>query len=261
MRSVRVIPILTVLFVAAQAHAQPMPAIVAHAQRYVEKQPTFERRVGLAELLRAHGFKEAGVEELAKLAKSLAADDPRAAELQEFLCWRMLPAAPAQRDAFRQQVAKLRALQPSNPWVPVWELYLHSGEGDRNAFLNAASKLPARSPERFPALLGENTQRELLQELGLTRVQAGVEVIAGRSFDALHALRDLDRAITREADFLRSAKRDADADRLVQVGDRYRLAYDRASRHLVERLFALHLRNANKERDALLTKANSLPIL
>jgi hypothetical protein len=238
--------------------AQTPPA-VTRAARWVEKNPTAERRIGLAEVQRAHGFKQAGLDELRSAAA--IANQERAAEIQEAICWRMLPITAGEREAFRQQVARLKSLQPTNAWAPVWELYLVVGEPNRAAILPAIQKLPAVAPERFPIAAAEKAHLALLEELGQGRVQAGVDVIAARNYEPLHALRDLDRALTREADFLQESRRDADAKQILAVRDRYRQAYRKAARHLVEKLFALHLAGQTKDRDALLAKAKTVPYL
>lgn len=250
---------LVVTFCATFAPAQSLPPLVAHAIRHVEKNPTLERRIGLAELQRAHGHSQAGLATLEEAARSLPPDDPRAASVQELLCWRSLPVAPAHYHTIDRHVASLKALQPANAWVPVWERYLAASRSNRTAIADIPASLS--QPARFPTALAEKAHLELLKELGLSRLQAGVEVIAARTYEPLHALRSLDRALTREADFLQHSQRDEDAKRVVAFRDRLRKAYLHAAQHVVERLFALHLAGDAEARDALVVKAKGLPYL
>ncbi len=228
--------------------------IVPAAAQWVDKNSNFEGRLGLAEIQRVHSSTRAGIDALQKI-------DGRTAQVQELLCWRMLPVAPVQRDEFRQQLNKLKTLDPQNRWVPVWELYLLATESNRAPFAAAILQARAPAPERFPAANAESAHLALLRELGVPRVQAGMEVISARTYEPLHALRDLDRAMTREAEFADSSDRNVDAKRIRARRDEYRRAYLQAAQHLVEKLFALRLLGATAERDALLAKAKALPYL
>lgn len=250
--SMRTIAISTILLLSVSV-AQASDALVARATKFVDKHPSVTNRVGLAEIQRTNGMKQAAIDELQKL--------PKNAEVLELLCWRSLPVAAKERDAFRKLVAQLKEAQPANPWVAIFELCVIADDADRRTFQAAIEKAPASVPTRFPIAMAESAHRELLQELGHSRVQAGMEVITGRGFEALHALRDLDRAMTREAEALRDARNDALADRVLTLRNRFREAYRRASSHLVEGLFALNLNGETKERDALLAKAKALPYL
>src|SRR5262249_34783894 len=122
-------------------------------------------------------------------------------------------------------------------------------------------KSPAAAPDRFPLALAERAHRDLLEEIGWSPLRAGMAVVSARAYEPLHALRDLDRALTREADFLASCGRDADSQTLLHARDNCRHAYDLSARHLVEKLFALNLLGQTKERDALLARAKTLPYL
>jgi uncharacterized protein YfaS (alpha-2-macroglobulin family) len=249
----RLTSVVIALFAAGPLCAQT-PPIVPAAVQWIEKHPTLEGRLGLAEIERVHNSRRAGMDALQRIAG-------RPAEVQELLCWRMLPVAPVERDAFSQQLGKLKAHDPQNRWLPVWELYLLATESNRAPFAAAVLQAPASTPERFPAASAESAHLELLRGLGVPRVQAGVEVISARNYEPLHALRDLDRAMTREAEFADSGDRKADAKRIRALRDEYRRAYLRAAKHLVEKLFALRLLGATGERDALLAKAKALPYL
>jgi len=247
MTSARLIGCFALLIAASPSFAEPMP-LIAFAERHVAKQSTWERRLGLAELRRANGV------------KAVASDDADAGPL-ELACWRMLPVMPAQREAFRQNAAKLKVAQPNNAWVAVWELYLLAGESDRAALLAAIERMPQALPERFPGKVGEQAHLGLLQELGTPRVRAALQVIAARNHEPLHALRDLDRALSREADFHFAANRPKDAKAIVQVRDRLRQSYCDAAKHLVEKLFAFHLLGDAKKRDELLASSQGLVYL
>ena len=63
------------------------------------------------------------------------------------------------------------------------------------------------------------------------------------------------KALTREAEFADGAGRLAEAKRIRARRDDYRRAYLTASKHLVEKLFALRLSGAAKERDTLLAQS------
>ncbi len=244
---------------ASVAHAQS--PLVTRATLYVGKNPSTQRLMGLAEILRVHASSQAGLDNLQKAVADLPVTFEQAAELQEFVCWRMQPVPPARRDAFRQEVAKLKKVAPKNPWLFVWELQLLAGDNNRSGLLAAIEGAPIAGPTQFPSGLAEKCHLELLQVLGMPRAQAGVEIVSARNHEPLHALRDLDRALTREADYLRESQRNADATRVLQVRNHFRTAYVRAARHLVEKLFAFHLAGQTKDRDNLLAKAKSLPYL
>jgi alpha-2-macroglobulin len=231
---------------------------LARAQRLAEQKPAAARWLGLAEMKRAAGQRQPA---LADLARAVAGAGPgaRAAELRQLRCWRMLPLIEPHRADFRKEVAELKAAGEATPWRPVYEVYLAALERDRAALLAAVERLPARLPDRFPG--AEQAHLELLQELGQPRNQAALEVLGARSYEPLHALRDLDRALTREAEFLTSQGRTADAQKLTGGRDRLRMAYLAASRHVIERLFALRLLGRLDERDALLARVKAVPYL
>ena len=76
-----------------------------------------------------------------------------------------------------------------------------------------------------------------------------------------HALRDLDRYLTREVEFLKGTNQLSDAQTLTNCRDRLRQAYLQASTHMVERLFALNLQGQIQERNQLLANAGKLKYL
>src|SRR5262249_33795247 len=146
-----------------------------------------------------------------------------AAQLLELTLWRMLPLAPAGRKDFALVVEKLRDAAPQSPWLRLGEMLLALEDGDRAALLAAANDPPV--PTEFPTRLAEGAHEVLLVTAGVQRARAGLEVLAARRHEALYALRDLDRGLTREAAFFRGAGRVEDADRLLRTRDALRRAY------------------------------------
>ena len=235
----------------------PTPNLVARAAQLVADKPTVVHHIGLAEIYRADGNKRLGLEELRKAVKL----EPDHVWLQEHLCWRMLPFAPNEREDFRAEVARLKKMEPDNAWAFVWELYLLTRDSDRVALMAALAKPPEQMPTWYPIDTPELVHKGFLRELRVSGVAAGIEVIAARNYEPLYVLRDLDRALTREADYLDDANRKADTKIARKVRDDLRQAYDRSAKHLVEKLFALHLLGDTKERDALLVRAKAFPLL
>ncbi|NQT41095.1 MAG: hypothetical protein HQ581_26625, partial [Planctomycetes bacterium] len=154
---------------------------------------------------------------------------------------------------------RLESADADSAWLSVFRLILAGIEEDRAAMLAAASRL--RLPGDFPGVAREKARLSELQRGGLSRNAAALAVIRGRRYEALYALRDLDRRLTREADFLDRTGQAADAAALRQCRDRLRDAYLDASRHLVERLFALKLLGRDDQRSALLERAGRLEYL
>src|SRR5687768_10176833 len=101
MTSLRISLSLLALLGASQAFAQKAdPPIIARAREWVEKRPSVERRIGLAELQRAQGLPQPAFDQLHKAAAMLPAGDPREAPVRELLCWRMLPVTPQGLEVF-----------------------------------------------------------------------------------------------------------------------------------------------------------------
>jgi uncharacterized protein YfaS (alpha-2-macroglobulin family) len=232
------------------ALAQTDAPAIAFATKHVGKEPTLEQRLGLAEMHREQGR----LGELHALAGTRA-------DIQELVCWRMLPLPPAKREEFGKQLTALKELHPGNPWTPILDVYLLTGQSDRAALLQAIDRLPAELPARFPGEVGEKAHLTILRDIGTPRLTAGMQVIAARSHDPLHALRDLDRALSREAEFLHTAGREQEEKKILDARDRLRRAYLASARHLVERLFALNLAGKMDERNALIRKAQGLTYL
>ncbi len=253
-----------VLLLAAVA-ASPCPddaptpeQLLPMAQKLAEQKPTAAHWVGLAEMQRAAGRTQDALDTLLRAAATPEGRDD--AGLRNFICWRMIPAGTGDHDDYRKQVALLKEQEPAGGWAGVHELLLAYAAGDRAALIAAAAKGDA-APKAFPAAMAEKAHLDLLVELGLPRTRAGLEVAAARSYESLYALRDLDRWMTREADFLRSERRDADAKTVESCRDRLREAWLSASRRLVERLFALNLLGRAQERAALLAAVDAVPYL
>src|SRR5262249_50922531 len=146
-------------------------------------------------------------------------------------------------------------------WGGIASLYLALQEQDRSALLRNADVVRNHLPDNFPTTLAEKQQLDLLIELGLTRTQAGLEVLAARSAAGLLVLRELDQGLTREATFYQQAGREPDARRLRGCRDALRRAYLQNARHLAERDFALDLAEQFRQRDALREKARRIDYL
>ena len=69
MSSIRITAVLMAVLGADQVCAQTSPAIVPRAVSLAKKQPDTQRLIGLAEIQRAHGDKQAGLDGLTKAAK------------------------------------------------------------------------------------------------------------------------------------------------------------------------------------------------
>lgn len=228
------------------------------AQRPAEDMPSTFRWVGQSEIQRAAGDQPRALQTLLRAAD--APDSQRhLVALHDLICWQMLPKARADVPGFQRQLRKLRQSGAESSWLPVYEAYAALLEQDRAALLALAARPPL--PESYPTVLAEKCHGSLLREQGQSEVRAGLEVISHRSPDALHALRELDRSLTRETVFLRTAGREAEAKQIEGLRDHLRQGYLKAGRHLVERLFALQLLGMTTERDALLTQARACPYL
>jgi alpha-2-macroglobulin len=244
------------LFTATVTGADPAPELVSRAEKLTREQPSVQRRIGLSEVYRAAGRPADALQALLGTEARVQSEQEQLAELT---CWRMLPLPPSGRDAFARQVARLRDVAPENPWGGVHAMLLALHDGDRAALLGASDGPP--KPERFPGVIAESPHHTLLQGLGLSYERAGLEVIASRSHEALHALRDLDRGLGREAAFLRGNGEVDGAAKLERARDELRRAYDAAARCVVEKLFALTLLGRTQQRDALWQRAKAHPYL
>ena len=212
------------------------------------------RELGLIELQRASGSVVALHHLESHVTKPGQLLDSRFGDL---LGWRLLAA--------NRPIDPILSLAGStheqSQWRPVFGLVGALQSRDREKVLSHSTQTKLESMDRFPIEIAESAHFDLLRELGLTPTQAGLEVIRARSYDALHTLRDLDRGLTREIDFLAATNRAADAATIRACRDHLREAYLKASRNVVEKLFALNLLNRHKERDELLAKFKKLDYL
>ncbi len=233
--------------------AEPADHLIPKAARHLREKPGPAAAIGLAEMYRAVGQDEQAARVLADAAMT-SKDD--AGLLLQAACWRMLPVGTGELDTFRDQVGQLTKADPQNRWLTVYRLILAARERDRAAMLRAAESLEA--PGQFPSAGAERAHLALLQELGFPRNDAGMEVIRHRSYGPLYALRDLDRALSREIAYFEKAGQTPEANRLLAARDKLRRAWLASSKNLVERLFALKLLGGNQQRKALLEQAKGL---
>jgi lipopolysaccharide export system protein LptA len=231
--------------------------LIRRASLHAEKMHT--DRLGVVEIRRAAGQTAESLHDLEELIRTQEAASRPA--LRELLCWRLLPTASSRPDQYRLGVESMRMEKPASTWQFVHELFLLSLQQDRLGLLAVARNIPAQFPDRFPDEKAEQAYFLLLEKLGFSPAQAGLDAIAHRNFDSLYALRDLDRCLSREADFLKGINQLNDARTVTNCRDRLRQAYLHASVHLVQRLFALNLLGRIRERDALLEQAGQLKYL
>lgn len=164
--------------------------------------------------------------------------------------WHSLPVTPSTRRAFDKHVDAIAKSDARHEWLPVYRLIQALLENDRDALLKAAAM--QRGVKVFPSVFAESSQLQVLQAIGIDKVSAGMHVLQNRRFGSLYALMDLDRHLSREGTYLRSVGQDNDADKLIAARDLLRNAYLEASRHVVEKMFALNLLGRSQERQGLL---------
>ena len=244
--------LITATLFASAANADDL---TARAERLAREKPAAWRVMGYAEHLRSTGK----AVDLARRAAELPRGEGRDTAL-EFFCWSMLPVEKSRQAEFNAVLAALTKTNPKSLWIGVFRLYAVSLAENPPALIAAATAL-GDPPATFPTVAAERAHYDLLKELGFDDNRAGLEVLSHRRYAALHALRDLDRTLTKEADLLRAAGRAADAKVLTDARDRLRQAWLDSSRHLIERLFALHLLGRTQDCDALLFAARELPYL
>jgi hypothetical protein len=230
--------------------------LLRRADKLQRDKPTPARSLGLLELRRATGAKL----ELPRTPADLPKPSPARDALLEATAWRAIPVQPADRPALDAFLTAWSRSGGRSPWIGVLRLYAAAAAADRAALIAAAAAL-AEVPTAYPTVAAEQAHFDLLKELGLDDNSAGLDVIAHRSFAPLHALLELDRALTRDVDFLQGTSRAADARTLRACRDRLRQAWHDASRHRVERLVALHVAGRTQDTDAVLFAARELPYL
>jgi lipopolysaccharide export system protein LptA len=250
------LPLLFVLIALPQwTAAAPSTDWIARAEKLQRDTPTASRALGLLEIKRSANKALDPTRAAADLPKA-----PNCNPALESIAWRMMPVPTAQQKPFALILDTLSKTQPPDPWTPVYRLYAAT-LADNRAALIAAAKTLTEVPTSFPSEAAEKAHFELLNELGVDDNQAALEVISHRSYAPLRALLDLDRALTKEIDFLQGTTRAADAKLLQSCRDRLRQAWLDNSKHLVERLFALHTLGREQDCDALLFAARDLPYL
>ncbi len=237
------------------ASAAPSSDWIARAEKLQRNSPTSSRALGLLEIKRSANEPIDPTRAAAGLPKTAG----QSAAL-ESVAWRMMPVPVPDRKSFASILDALSKLESPDPWTPVFGLYAATLVDDRAALI-AAAKTLVDLPASFPNEAAEKAHFELLKELGVDDNQAALQVISHRSYAPLRALLDLDRALTKEIDFLQGTTRAADAKLLQTCRDRLRQAWLDNSKHLVERLFALHTLGRDQDCDALLFAARDLPFL
>lgn len=252
----RLICLFMLLATARLATAEVSAEWLSRAEKLQRDTPTASRALGFQEMRRAAGQ----MMDIPAAVASVPQNAPQRSAAIESICWRMMPVATDQRKSFESAIGALAQADPKDPWVVVFRLHAAASADDRAALLAAARTL-ADVPAAFPSSAAEKAHFDLLKELGADDNQAGLEVLSHRSYAPLRALLELDRALTRESDFLQGTTRAADAKLLQTCRDRLRQAWLDASRHLVERLFALHALGREQDCDALLFAARDLPYL
>jgi hypothetical protein len=250
MPAMRIVSAILLLLLSAASALGAAPSL-EEAAKWVERHNDADSRLGLAEMKRAAGRSSEALTDLQSLA------DPA---LRDLLCWRLLSTAAAQPAHFHTAIEALKAGTPSESWLPVYSLCEAANRHDRAALVALAAKLP-QLPRRFPEGAAESAHLKLLRELGLSPTAAGSEVILARTYESLYALRDLDRELLREADFLSASGAGADAAILLKCRDQLRVAYQNAAAHVVEQLFIYRLAGKTRERDELLAKLAAVPYI
>ncbi len=260
MFTVRMFAIVVVFGLTTIGSAQT-PAAIIDVKNWVARHPGLDHHVGLAEMMRAHGRSDLAAAEWDAIATNPKNIDEHTIACFETVCWRRLAAKGSRDEAFRNDLERLKALAPNNLWASVFDMIVAVDRNDRASLVKSATAPNWNPPAEFPLAFAEKRHFTLAKATGSSRIQAGVDVIAARSYESLYKLRDLDRALTREAEFCVGMDQNATAGRLLATRDRLRIAYDAAAQHLVEKLFVLNLTKKTKERDALLEKAKRLPYL
>ena len=244
--------------------ATAQQSLLERARNHISKSPTPRNYLALAVLEST----EPGGKKLT-IAIPDGLNGPDAVALYEWLCWQSIPLTATETQRFEQRIANLRKMVAAQTptgatipgqWLPLFDLYRAHKAGDRKAQAAAATTL-TRTIDTWPTAAADAALFDLLRELGLSRTQAGVYVISQRRHDSLFALADIDRGLTREADYFRNAGRPADATTLIACRDRLRESYLAASKQLVPRLFALKLLGQEAERRKLSDDARALTYL
>jgi len=167
--------------------------------------------------------------------------------------WQRLPLRSSEISSFSKELEAVPSCSSPSPWFDVFRLYLAAVRGARGDVVRWAGKVKA--PETFPTAYLDQAFVEVARSLGESKARAGVRAIEVREFDALYALGDLDRRLTRELEYLKSSGREEESSTVRACRDRLRLAYLSASRCVVERLFALKILGRKELRAELVEAA------
>ena len=156
-----------------------------------------------------------------------------------------LPVASTRKDAFRR-TGKALANHPASAWAPIMSRFRSPPP--------TACVPPPHGSCPCCALRAPLTEAVSIPRT-IVRVDVGMSCCIPRFRLLCSAISTRPHAVFARND------RPQDADALLAVRDRLRQCYLSASRHLVERLFALKLTGDTKTRDTLLAKAKALPYL
>lgn len=230
--------------------------LLQSAERHVRKQPNVSHHIGLSETYRSRGAHDKAMRTLRNAIKNTKSAKDRM-RIREFLLWRMMPLQVAQRSDFEKH---LNALPSENWWANVYAMQLALADQNSSAIHDAKFSKDSL-PRAFPSVFAEQAHFDLLFELGVSRTNAGLEVITNRRYQTLHALRDIDRAMTREVEFLgREQKKDL-SKRVKASRDQLRQTWLNISTGAIERMTALSLMNRTRDRDELLKKLKGIACL
>ncbi|HSI85897.1 MAG TPA: alpha-2-macroglobulin family protein [Candidatus Methylacidiphilales bacterium] len=193
-----------------------------------------------------------------------AAKHPESAESIAMLRLAIWHSLPAEGDRARKEAGalseRLASAAPGDEWGSVYRLYFAAVSEDRASLKQAAVRV--LSPRSFPIVGSEEAYRQWCKQAAVCdELDAGLQIITHRNFDPLFALRDLDLNLTRQADYMKANGDAPGADALLKARDVLRAAWLKASRHTVERLFALALLNQTDERNKLMAALKSLDYL
>jgi len=261
-RVIVAVAVLLVLLAASLQADEASPSrpteLLRAAVRKAKAEPTAAHVVATIQLASATEAKDAGEFDETSLIARISADDPQRAAAHEWLCWRLMPVGYAGRERFKKQLEALQMIDAARgiaDRAPVFPLYLAALERDRDSMLRLAG---TKGPTAFPSVFAERCVLDMLAALGVPKEDAALHVLTGRRSEPLHGLADLDRELSREIAFLKSIGRGDDAAKVESCRGTLRKSYLQASRHTVERLFALNLLGMTAERDALVAKQAAL---
>ncbi len=196
--------------------------------------------VGRAEAKRIDGDAQACIADLVSAVKTskdaatlLTVAGWRALELPE----RIMPEVPDD-------------LQGS--WLTVYRLIAAAEAADHERVHQLCSQL--EELKEFPNRIAEVALMRHYRKQAVSETEAAFRIVRARNFRALYALRDLDLRLAQEADYFRLSKDEGKAKTVRDARERLRRSYLKASRHAIERLFALKLSGQDVKRLTLLRR-------